>query len=74
VVGELQRTVGDNLKAYRKARRLSQESFADVLGVHRTRAGQLERGECNLRLRTLEGIADRLGVDPVALLSDEVAL
>jgi transcriptional regulator with XRE-family HTH domain len=68
VEGELQRSIGNNLKAYRKARGLSQEAFADVLDVHRTRMGKLERGECNLRLRTLEGIASRLEVDPITLL------
>jgi hypothetical protein len=36
--------------------------------------GKLGRGECNLRLRTLEGIAGRLGVDPVGLLSEEATL
>jgi transcriptional regulator with XRE-family HTH domain len=73
VEGELQRTIGNNLKAYRHARGLSQEAYADVLEVHRTRMGKLERGECNLRLRTLEGIASRLEVDPIVLLSDDVA-
>jgi transcriptional regulator with XRE-family HTH domain len=68
VEGELQATIGNNLRAYRKARRLSQEAFADVLDVHRTRMGKLERGECNLRLRTLESIASRLEVDPIVLM------
>ena len=46
--GELQRTFGRNLRAYRKGRGLSQEAFADVLGVHRTYMGGIERGERNL--------------------------
>ena len=71
--GDLQRTVGRNLRTYRQARGLSQEAFGDLLEVHRTRMGQIERGECNLRLRTLEGIASRIGVDPIALLSEEAA-
>ena len=33
--GELQRMVGTNLRSWRQARGLSQEAFADVLGVHR---------------------------------------
>jgi transcriptional regulator with XRE-family HTH domain len=52
---------------------LSQEAFADVLEVHRTRMGKIERGECNLRLRTLEGIARRIELDPVALMRIAVA-
>lgn len=66
--GELQRTVGANLRAYRRRRGLSQEDFATVLGVHRTYMGGLERGERNLTLKSLERIAARIEVDPVALL------
>jgi transcriptional regulator with XRE-family HTH domain len=66
--GDLQRTVGRNLRAYRDARGLSQEAFADLLGVHRTYVGGVERGERNLTLRSVERIADRIGVDPLWLL------
>ena len=66
--GDLQRTVGRNLRAYRLKRGLSQEAFADVVGVHRTYMGGLERGERNLTLRSLERIAERLDVPPLDLL------
>jgi len=66
--GELQRRVGRNLRAYRDARGLSQEAFADELGVHRTYMGAVERGERNLTLRSLERIADCLGLDPLDLM------
>ena len=69
--GELQRRVGRNLRAYRTARGLSQEAFAEVLQVHRTYMGSVERGERNLTLLTLERIAERIVVDPVALLRRE---
>lgn len=68
VVGELQRLVGDNLRAHRRALGLSQEAFAEVLGVHRTYMGGLERGERNLTLRSLERIAHTLKLDPRDLL------
>lgn len=68
VEGELQQTFGRNLLAYRKARDLSQEAFADVLGFHRTYMGGLERGERNLTLKSVERIAERLGEEPLALL------
>ncbi len=67
--GELQRTVGANLRRYRLERGLSQEDFADAVGMHRTYMGGLERGERNLTLRTVERIADSLAVDPIWLLS-----
>lgn len=66
--GDLQRTVGRNLRAYRKRRGLSQEAFADVLGIHRTYMGGVERGERNLTLKSVERIASRLDVEPLALL------
>lgn len=67
--GDLQRVVGENLRAYRTERGLSQEAFAQVLGVHRTYMGGLERGERNLTLKAVERIAERLQIDPVVLLS-----
>jgi transcriptional regulator with XRE-family HTH domain len=69
VEGELQRAVGQNLRALRRERGLSQEEFAHVLGVHRTFMGGVERGERNLTLQTVERLADRLGVDPRTLLA-----
>jgi len=70
VEGDLQRIVGRNLRRLRIARGLSQEDFAEVLGVHRTYMGGVERGERNLTLRSVEKLAARLEVDPVALLVD----
>ena len=71
--GELQRTVGRNLRAYREDRGLSQEAFAEVLGVHRTYMGGIERGERNLTLKSLERIAQRIKLDPMELLDPEAS-
>jgi len=68
VEGDLQRAVGQSLRRYREERGLSQEAFADLLGVHRTYMGAVERGERNLTLQTLERIASRINVDPLTLL------
>ena len=67
-VGDLQKVVGRNLRAYRKKKGLSQEDFADFVGVHRTYMGGLERGERNLTLQSLEKLAEALGVDVRELL------
>ena len=66
--GDLQKAVGRALRRYRMERGLSQEEFAELVGVHRTYMGGLERGERNLTLRSLEKIAYRLNVDPISLL------
>jgi transcriptional regulator with XRE-family HTH domain len=68
VEGDLQRTVGRNLRAHRLALGLSQEDLADRLGVHRTYMGGVERGERKLTLKSLERLAGCMGVDPRAML------
>jgi transcriptional regulator with XRE-family HTH domain len=68
--GDLQRRLGERLRSERAARGLSQEALADALGVHRTYIGGLERGERNVTLRTVERLAERLGMDPMALLDE----
>ncbi len=66
--GELQRRLGRNLRARRRDRGLSQEAFAELLGLHRTYMGGLERGERNVTLRTVERLAARLGLEADELL------
>jgi transcriptional regulator with XRE-family HTH domain len=72
--GDLQRAVGRNLRAYRRARGLSQEAFAEVVGVHRTYMGGLERGERNLTLRSVERLAARLELAPLQLFQPTPAV
>jgi transcriptional regulator with XRE-family HTH domain len=69
-VGDLQRTVGANLRRYREGQRLSQEAFAEALGWHRTYIGGLERGERNLSLQAVERIAERLDLNSLDLLKE----
>ncbi|HEY0188034.1 MAG TPA: helix-turn-helix transcriptional regulator [Cellulomonas sp.] len=69
--GLLQRTVGRSVRRIRLDRGLSQEELADELGVHRTYMGGVERGERNLTLRSVERLARGLGVDPLALMTDD---
>ena len=67
--GDLQRTVGENLRRLRTERGQSQEAFAHEVGFHRTYVGGVERGERNLTLRSVERLADILGVEPLELLT-----
>ncbi len=66
--GVLQRNFGANLKAVRAARGISQAVLSEQLGFHRTYVGSLERGERNSALRTVERLADALGVASLDLL------
>jgi transcriptional regulator with XRE-family HTH domain len=47
---------------------MSQEQFADTVGVHRTYLGGVERGERNLSLQSIERIAEGAEVSPFELL------
>lgn len=67
-VGDLQKAVGAYLRRYRQERSLSQEAFAELLGVHRTYMGGIERGERNLTLQNVERLADKLGVGVMEVL------
>ena len=72
--GQLQQTVGENLRRVRRERGLSQERFGDEVGWHRTFVGAVERGERNLTLRSVERISDQLGVHPLDLLWDRAGV
>lgn len=66
--GELQRVLGRNLRSFREAEGLSQEAFAERMGYHRTYWADIERGERNLSLQSVEKIAAKLEIEPVLLL------
>ncbi len=67
--GDLQKTLGRNVRAWREERGISQEALAELVGVHRTYMGGIERGERNLSLRSVERLAAALGIEPLALLT-----
>lgn len=62
--------LADNIRAFRRAKRLSQEDLADMCNLHRTYVGSVERGERNVTLSTLEVIAGALGVGVPKLLTE----
>lgn len=66
--GELQKVLGHRLREHRLRLGLSQEEFADHVGFHRTYVGAIERGERNLSLRSVEDLAEKLGLRAADLL------
>ena len=58
-----------NLRAKRKARRLSQEEIAAIAGLHRTYVGAIERGERNVSIDNIERLASALDLDVIDLLA-----
>jgi transcriptional regulator with XRE-family HTH domain len=58
-----------NVRRLRTEAGLSQESFADACGLHRTYIGSIERGERNVSLDNVERIACALGVSIATLFA-----
>jgi len=56
------------LKSERLARGISQESLAELAGLHRTYVGSVERGERNIAVDNMEALANALGLDICELL------
>ncbi|MDD5387948.1 MAG: helix-turn-helix transcriptional regulator [Gallionellaceae bacterium] len=56
------------MKRHRLALGLSQETLAELTGLHRTYIGSVERGERNICIDNMERIALALGVDLAGLL------
>ncbi len=52
--------IADVVRRHRMSTRFSQETFADHIGMHRAQYGFLEQGRRDLRLSTLERVADGL--------------
>jgi transcriptional regulator with XRE-family HTH domain len=64
------KALGGSLKIERVRRGLSQDEFADLIGLSRTFYGRLERGQCGFNIVELPGIARALGVRQADLLPE----
>ena len=64
----LQIGLGQAIRAKRVALGYSQDTFADILGMHRASYAAIERGKRNLTISTLVRVAKALGVRPGKLL------
>lgn len=65
---QMQRKLGERVRALRKEKGFSQEGFADACGLHRTYMGSVERGETNPTLTSLATIARALKITTSKLL------
>lgn len=68
----LQERIGNRIRSLRQKRGWSQEEFADICKIHRGHMGQIERGEKNLSIQTLEKVGKGLGMTVSALLKGVV--
>lgn len=69
----LLRRVGSAIRARRLGLGLSQDAFADRIGMHRAYYAAIERGERNVTLSTLRRVVVGLGATAGAVLSEAEA-
>jgi len=61
-MSEIAKTIGQRIRNYRTQLGLSQEKLAEFSGCHPTYIGQVERGEKNTTIESIEKIASALNV------------
>jgi transcriptional regulator with XRE-family HTH domain len=66
----LQAAIGNRIRTLRSARGWSQEEFADICGIHRSHMGEIERGEKDVSISTLQKISKGLDIAISVLLHD----
>lgn len=63
--------IGAKIRLYRMAKNLTQEQLAESIGMAATYLGQIERGEKNVKLSTIEKIATGLNMTVHDLFHDD---
>lgn len=61
-MSDIAKIIGARIRNYRIQRNLTQEKLAESAGCHPTYIGQLERGEKNATLESIEKIASALNI------------
>ncbi len=61
-MSEIAKSIGQRIRNYRNQLGISQEKLAELSGCHPTYIGQIERGEKNATLESIEKISSALNV------------
>lgn len=69
-VGEEERKFGLVVRKLREQKGFTQESYADHLGIDRSYAGRIERGEASVTLHKIGLIAKSFGMSKWELLKE----
>lgn len=69
-MSDLAKIVGRRIRNYRTQLGLSQEKLAELSGCHPTYIGQLERGEKNATLESIDKVATSLNISLSKLLEN----
>lgn len=69
-INMIRETLSKNIKRYRQEQKISQEEFADIVGIHRTYIGSIERCERNVSIDNIEKISKAMGISASDLLKE----
>lgn len=61
-MSDIAKIIGQRIRNYRTQKGLSQEKLSELAGCHPTYIGQLERGEKNATLESVEKIASAMDI------------
>lgn len=70
-MSDIAKSIGQRIRNYRIQQGLSQEKLAEFSGCHPTYIGQLERGEKNATIESIEKISLALGI-PLSKLFEKL--
>ena len=70
-MNHLTKLIGQRIRNYRNQQNLSQEKLAEMSGCHPTYIGQVERGEKNATLESIEKISSALKI-PLSQLFEKI--
>ena len=82
-MSNIAKVVGQRIRNYRTQKGLSQDKLAELSGFHPTYIGQLERGEKNATLESIEKLTSALhislstlfeGIDSVSVVTRNIPL
>lgn len=72
-MADIAKVVGERIRVYRNRAGYSQEELAEKAGLHNTYIGQLERGEKNATLESIEKVSRALEI-PLEILMEKIVL
>lgn len=68
---DILKVFGTNLRKYREEKKISQEKFAEMTGLHRTYISDVERFQRSISLNNVQKIADALEIETYILFKEE---
>ena len=72
-MSNISKSISERLRTYRTRKKLSQDALGELAGLHGKYIGQLERGEKNATLESVEKISRALNL-PLELLFENIVV